>query len=132
MLRGTARASFSIVAGAQAVMIDSTNPGEPPPNVRRCINLYQSNLLTRGPFGLVRHPTYSLSLLLMGCTMVVVANLPILLVGVVHIVSIAVKAVSEERHLLRLHGAPYEAYCRSTGRFLPGRSRRHSQSSRAA
>jgi hypothetical protein len=35
------------------VMIDSTNPGEVPPNVRRCVNLYQSN--TSPPwFGIVR------------------------------------------------------------------------------
>jgi protein-S-isoprenylcysteine O-methyltransferase Ste14 len=82
----------------------------------------QTELLTRGPFGLVRHPIYALSLMLMTCTMVAVANLPTLIVGAIHIALIVTKAAGEERFLLRLHGPTYAEYCRSTSKFLPGRS----------
>lgn len=79
----------------------------------------KTNLLTGGPFGLVRHPIYALSLLLMGCTMVVVGTPGMLLVGTLHGASILTKAISEEQYLLQLHGASYADYCRMTGRFVP-------------
>ena len=80
-----------------------------------------TELLTIGPFALVRHQIYALSLLLMLCTMTVVGTLPMLLVGVIHIAMIVGKAVGEERYLERLHGESYKRYRQATNRFLPGR-----------
>ncbi|MCH5374001.1 MAG: isoprenylcysteine carboxylmethyltransferase family protein, partial [Planctomycetes bacterium] len=80
-----------------------------------------TRLLTEGVYSVVRHPIYALSLLLMLCTMLVVANLPMLLVGAIHITMLVGKAASEERYLLGLHGEAYAQYCRMTNRFLPCR-----------
>lgn len=81
----------------------------------------KTTLLTRGAFGVVRHPIYALSLSLMACTMTAIPAWPIWLVGAVHIAMISTKAVSEERYLRQLHGSPYDQYCRQTDRFLPYR-----------
>ena len=81
-----------------------------------------TELLTNGPFALVRHPIYALSLLLMLCTMTVVGTLPMLLVGVIHIAMIVGKAVGEERYLEQLHGESYRQYRKATNRFLPLRT----------
>jgi len=80
-----------------------------------------TRLVTEGPFSLVRHPIYALSLLLMLCTMLIVATLPMLLVGLIHVAMLVGKASSEERYLLRVHGEAYADYCRRTSRFLPCR-----------
>jgi protein-S-isoprenylcysteine O-methyltransferase Ste14 len=76
-------------------------------------------LLTEGPFSRVRHPIYSLSLLLMLCSLIVVPTLPMLAIAVVHALLMVIKARNEERFLLGLHGEAYARYCARTGRFLP-------------
>jgi protein-S-isoprenylcysteine O-methyltransferase Ste14 len=81
----------------------------------------QTALLTRGTFGIVRHPIYALSLLLMLTTIVTVATWPMVLVGCIHILMIVGKTLSEERYLRRLHGRAYDQYCQQTGRYLPFR-----------
>jgi protein-S-isoprenylcysteine O-methyltransferase Ste14 len=78
-------------------------------------------LITHGPFGVVRHPIYALSLTLMACTMAAIPAWPMWLVGTIHIILILTKVASEERYLRRVHGADYERYCRQTARFLPWR-----------
>jgi protein-S-isoprenylcysteine O-methyltransferase Ste14 len=42
-----------------------------------------------------------------------------LLVAIAHLGLMNLKARNEERHLLKVHGAAYEAYARRTGRFFP-------------
>ncbi len=79
----------------------------------------RTELLTTGPFARVRHPIYALSMLLMLCTLVVVPTLPVLLMAAIHLSLMFMKARNEERFLLGMHGATYEAYRRRTGRFLP-------------
>jgi protein-S-isoprenylcysteine O-methyltransferase Ste14 len=40
-------------------------------------------------------------------------------VAFVHLGLMNLKARNEERHLLKVHGARYEAYLERTGRFFP-------------
>jgi protein-S-isoprenylcysteine O-methyltransferase Ste14 len=82
-------------------------------------------LLTEGPFARVRHPIYSLSLLLMLCSLTVVPTWPMFVVAVVHATLMILKARNEERFLLDLHGEAYARYCARTGRFLPRAAARH-------
>jgi len=56
--------------------------------------------------------------MLMACS-VVVATLPMLVVGLVHLGLMIVKARNEERHLLAVHGEAYARYVERTGRFMP-------------
>lgn len=79
----------------------------------------KTELVTSGLFGWVRHPIYSLSILLMICSAVVAANVPMLLVAILHIAVMNFKAMNEERHLTERHGSSYEAYCQAVGRFFP-------------
>jgi protein-S-isoprenylcysteine O-methyltransferase Ste14 len=78
-----------------------------------------TELVTSGLFGHIRHPIYALSILLMLCSIAIVATLPMLAVGVVHVTLMNLKARNEERHLVRTHGEAYRAYLATTGRFLP-------------
>jgi protein-S-isoprenylcysteine O-methyltransferase Ste14 len=79
----------------------------------------RTELVTTGLYGYVRHPIYALSILLMACSAVVVATVPMLVVAVVHFALMMVKARNEERFLLATHGEAYRSYSRRTGRFLP-------------
>jgi protein-S-isoprenylcysteine O-methyltransferase Ste14 len=79
----------------------------------------EAGLITDGPFRYVRHPIYALSMWLMVCSVIVVPDLPMLVVGIVHLTLIQIKARNEERHLLALHGESYRAYLARTGRFFP-------------
>lgn len=78
-------------------------------------------LITDGPFRYVRHPIYTLSMLLMICSAVVVPTAPMLGIAIVHLLLMQLKARHEERHLLRLHGEVYRDYLARTGRFFPKR-----------
>lgn len=81
-------------------------------------------LLVDGPFARVRHPIYSLSILLMLCSVVVLPSPIMFGLAAVHITLMHIKARNEERFLLESQGAAYADYCRRTSRFFPfGRSR---------
>ena len=79
----------------------------------------QTELVTSGLYGRIRHPIYALSILLMACSALIVPTLPMALVAVVHIALMLVKARNEERFLLAAKGEAYARYCRRTGRFIP-------------
>ncbi len=79
----------------------------------------QTELVTTGLFGHVRHPIYALSILLMLCTVVVTPTVAVAVMAVTHIVLMAVKARNEERFLSERHGESYRRYLESTGRFVP-------------
>jgi protein-S-isoprenylcysteine O-methyltransferase Ste14 len=79
----------------------------------------KSALITDGLFARVRHPIYALQMLLMLCSLVILPTVPMLLVAIAHLGLMNLKARNEERHLLKVHGAAYEAYARRTGRFFP-------------
>jgi protein-S-isoprenylcysteine O-methyltransferase Ste14 len=79
----------------------------------------KSALITDGLFARVRHPIYALQMLLMLCTAVIVPTIPVFVIAIVHMALMNLKARNEERHLLNVHGARYEAYLDRTGRFFP-------------
>ncbi len=78
-----------------------------------------TELVTTGLYGLVRHPIYALSILLMVCTVGVVPTPPVMAMAVVHISLMLAKARNEERFLAGRHGAVYQRYRQRTGRFVP-------------
>lgn len=79
----------------------------------------KTELVTSGPYSYVRHPIYALSILLMLCTVIVVPTVAVFAMAAIHVTLMLVKARNEERFLVGVHGAAYEEYCRSTGRFAP-------------
>jgi len=76
-------------------------------------------LVVSGPYAYVRHPIYALSALLVLATVVVVPSPAMIAVALVHVALLAWEARREERHLVAVHGADYEAYTRRVGRFAP-------------
>ena len=81
----------------------------------------QTVLITDGPFERVRHPIYGYSILLMLCSLVVVATPPMLVIAILHVTLMILKARNEEQHLHRQHGEAYARYIARTGRFFPTR-----------
>lgn len=79
----------------------------------------KGELITDGLFAYVRHPIYALSTLLMICSAIIIATLPMLTVAALNLVLVNLKARNEERHLLAMHGEAYAQYLRRTGRFVP-------------
>jgi protein-S-isoprenylcysteine O-methyltransferase Ste14 len=76
-------------------------------------------LVTNGPFALVRHPIYALSILLMLCSVVAVPNLILAVAAAVHITLMRRKAQIEEQFLAGEFGDAWQVYASYTGRFLP-------------
>ena len=79
----------------------------------------ETELITDGLFSAVRHPIYSLSLLLMLCTVVVIFNWTMLLIGTIHCSMLVLKAWNEEKYLIGVHGQEYLEYLSRTNRFVP-------------
>ena len=78
-----------------------------------------TTLVVSGPFRLVRHPIYALSILLMLGTVMVTQTRLMLGLAVLHFALLQWEAAREEAHLSAKHGEEYERYRRATGRFLP-------------
>lgn len=87
----------------------------------------RTQLVTGGPFKLVRNPIYSamfpavLGLVLMVPSILAIAGLLALAIGL----ELQVRLV-EEPHLLRAHGDEYADYAARVGRFAPGLGTLHS------
>jgi protein-S-isoprenylcysteine O-methyltransferase Ste14 len=81
----------------------------------------RTDLVTSGPFALVRNPIFSamlptaLGLVLLVPSWVAIAGL----VGLLLALELQVRVV-EEPYLLHVHGATYADYARRVGRFVPG------------
>jgi protein-S-isoprenylcysteine O-methyltransferase Ste14 len=79
----------------------------------------QNALVTRGPFGVVRHPIYLFQIvMLVGAALLLPTWLSLLIV-LVHVVCVLIKATDEESYLLTVHGDEYRAYRSRTGRLFP-------------
>ncbi|RIK68269.1 MAG: hypothetical protein DCC65_03485 [Planctomycetota bacterium] len=76
-------------------------------------------LLIDGPFSKVRHPIYSLSILLMICSVIILPCPTMIVLAAIHISLMHIKARNEEKFLLETKGPSYAEYCRKTGRFVP-------------
>ena len=84
------------------------------------VNADHSNeLIVTGPFSRVRHPIYTLSMVMMMATLVAVPIWPLLVAAVLHIALMHLKAHNEEKMMLRMHGNAYAGYRERTGRFFP-------------
>ena len=78
-----------------------------------------SLLVASGPFRWVRHPIYVSQALVLWGTWLLAPTPFLSLIGGIHLVCIGMKSALEERYLLRLHGADYQAYRERTARFIP-------------
>jgi protein-S-isoprenylcysteine O-methyltransferase Ste14 len=76
-------------------------------------------LITTGPFSRVRHPIYTLSMIMILTTLLAVPIWPLLVATVLHIALMHIKAGNEEDWMLRMHGDAYAGYRERTGRFFP-------------
>lgn len=80
---------------------------------------HKGALISDGLFAYVRHPIYALQMLLMLCSAIILATLPMLVIAAIHALLVNLKAGNEERHLLATHGEAYALYLQRTGRFFP-------------
>lgn len=80
-------------------------------------------LLTDGPFSWARHPIYSLGMLIMLCTVMVIPSPIMLGMAATHVLLLNLKAANEERFLSQRFGSAYARYIETTGRLLPRWSR---------
>jgi protein-S-isoprenylcysteine O-methyltransferase Ste14 len=106
-------AGLAITFGAQLAMGTSWRIGVDPEE--------RTELVTTGPFALVRNPIYSGMIpAVAGLTLLNPNPLALVaLAGLVSALELQVRAV-EEPHLLRSHGEVYAAYAARVGRFVPG------------
>ena len=89
-------------------------------NWRVAVDADQANeLIVTGPFSRVRHPIYTLSMVMMIATLAAVPIWPLLAASLLHIALMHFKALNEERAMLLMHGEVYAGYRERTGRFLP-------------
>lgn len=81
----------------------------------------RTQLVTGGPFALVRNPIYSAMLpTALGLALLVPSWVALVgLVGLAVALELQVRVV-EEPHLLRAHGEAYAEYAARVGRFVPG------------
>jgi protein-S-isoprenylcysteine O-methyltransferase Ste14 len=82
-----------------------------------------TKLVVTGPFAWIRHPIYALSSLLMLASLACLPTPLMIALATVHLIFLQWESRREEHHLTAVHGAEYERYCASTGRFLPRLSR---------
>lgn len=80
----------------------------------------RTELVTEGPFGVVRNPIFTFMLLTGAGLALVVPNVVALVGWILLVVAIHLQVrVVEEPYLARVHGATYAAYCQEVGRFVP-------------
>jgi protein-S-isoprenylcysteine O-methyltransferase Ste14 len=86
----------------------------------------KTDLVTRGPYRLVRHPIYLCQVVMVAAIAILLPSALSLIILVIHLLCVSIKAADEESHLRTLLGQSYEAYCAHTGRWLPPLLRRRS------
>lgn len=93
----------------------------------------RTQLVTTGPFALVRNPIFAAMLpTALGLTLLVPSWVAFTgLAGLAIALELQVRVV-EEPYLLRAHGEPYARYATSVGRFLPGIGRLHAEPSHSS
>jgi protein-S-isoprenylcysteine O-methyltransferase Ste14 len=84
----------------------------------------RTQLVTRGPFRLVRNPIFAGMIVVSAGLAAVVPNVASLAGLAILIVSLEVQTrLVEEPYLTRVHGEEYASWARRAGRFLPGLGR---------
>jgi protein-S-isoprenylcysteine O-methyltransferase Ste14 len=79
----------------------------------------KTELVTRGPYGCVRHPIYLFQLIMVAAIPLLLPSVLALAILAIHVLCVLTKAADEESHLRSLLGQPYEAYCARAGRWWP-------------
>ncbi|MFT3787082.1 MAG: isoprenylcysteine carboxylmethyltransferase family protein [Tepidisphaeraceae bacterium] len=79
----------------------------------------KNNLIVSGPYAYVRHPIYTLQILLVWFSFFAVPVPAMLVVALLQSFFLTWEAVREEKHLTTQHGTTYSTYMQSTGRFFP-------------
>ena len=87
---------------------------------RMGINRNEKNaLVTRGPYGVVRHPIYLFQIVMLAGAALLLPTWLSLLIVLVHVACVLIKATDEESYLLTVHGDAYRDYLSRTGRLFP-------------
>ncbi len=79
----------------------------------------KTKIVTGGPFKYVRHPIYTLSMMLMLGTFLTLQTTGALILWIVHFALYYAEGCREEQYILQQNNKEYEAYISKTGRFLP-------------
>ncbi len=79
----------------------------------------KTQLIFSGPFRIVRHPIYTLSIFLVLGTLATTPTLLMFVITIVHIACLQFEARREETYLLGKHGHVYADYMKHVGRFFP-------------
>lgn len=79
----------------------------------------QHTLVTNGPYRWVRHPLYTLAVLLGVANSLAAANWFFFATGCLVFVLLAIRTRKEEENLIARFGDDYRKYMERTGRFLP-------------
>lgn len=104
---------IGLTFGAQLAMGDAWRIGVDPEE--------RTELVTDGPFGLVRNPIYSAMIPTVFGLVLMVPNVIAILAIVCLVTALELQVrLVEEPHLLRAHGEAYADYAASVGRFVPG------------
>jgi len=76
-------------------------------------------LISTGPYRLVRHPIYALRMVINICAFVMAPTLLVLLTAAADFLLLQIEARREERYMESTHGGIYTKYKNSVGRFVP-------------
>ena len=79
----------------------------------------QHTLVTKGPYRWVRHPLYTLAVLLGVANSLAAANWFFFVAGCLVFMLLAIRTRKEEENLIARFGDDYRNYMRRTGRFVP-------------
>jgi len=79
----------------------------------------KTQLIFGGPFRIVRHPIYTLSILLVLGTLATTPTPVMLMIAIMHIGCLQFEARREETYLLGKHGRVYADYIKHVSRFFP-------------
>ena len=71
------------------------------------------------PYRYVRHPIYALRMVINLCAFVMAPTLPVLIPAAMDFVLLQIEARREEHYMESKHGADYQRYKNSVGRFVP-------------
>lgn len=78
-----------------------------------------ATLVTHGPYRFVRHPLYTVGVLMLLGLGLAAQSLGLLIVVASIALWLPSRVGHEERHLIAAHGDAYRDYIQTTGRFLP-------------